>query len=130
MRATEQVSIHSVKAHLKEQSDFNLRQTAEHQTPQFGKSLDSFSITPRSVTDGAILLLPLICLAIWAIVTSILTDLFEPGKEAAIAPKSGDALSPCYNCRFFSENFYLKCAVHPCTVLTAEASECSDYEPM
>lgn len=34
---------------------------------------------------------------------------------------------PCKNCRYFSGNFYLKCAVHPDTVLTKEASDCGDY---
>jgi hypothetical protein len=34
---------------------------------------------------------------------------------------------PCKNCRFFQQNSYLKCAVHPYTVLTKEATNCSDY---
>lgn len=34
---------------------------------------------------------------------------------------------PCSNCRFFSNNHYLKCAVHPSTVLTKYALNCSDY---
>ena len=34
---------------------------------------------------------------------------------------------PCRNCRFFANNQYLKCAVHPSTVLTAQATNCSDY---
>ncbi|HAZ49912.1 MAG TPA: hypothetical protein DDW76_37120 [Cyanobacteria bacterium UBA11369] len=34
---------------------------------------------------------------------------------------------PCKNCQYFSGNFYLKCAVHPNTVLTKEASNCADY---
>ncbi len=35
--------------------------------------------------------------------------------------------SPCTNCRFFDNNHYLKCAVHPELVLTKEALNCSDY---
>jgi hypothetical protein len=35
----------------------------------------------------------------------------------------------CHRCRFFNNNSYLKCAVHPCTVLTSEAKNCSDYWP-
>ncbi len=34
---------------------------------------------------------------------------------------------PCRNCKFFAQNQYLKCAVRPFTVLTAEAANCSDY---
>ncbi|WAL59144.1 hypothetical protein [Thermocoleostomius sinensis] len=36
---------------------------------------------------------------------------------------------PCRNCRFFSNNSYLKCAVHPSDVLKETAIDCSDYCP-
>lgn len=35
---------------------------------------------------------------------------------------------PCSRCRFFKNNSYLKCAIHPCTVFTSEAINCPDYE--
>jgi len=34
---------------------------------------------------------------------------------------------PCTNCRFFNQNPYLKCTVHPERALTREALHCSDY---
>lgn len=34
---------------------------------------------------------------------------------------------PCSNCRFFNNNLYLKCAVHPYKVLSEKAIDCSDY---
>ncbi|MBD2210683.1 hypothetical protein H6G64_00220 [Calothrix sp. FACHB-156] len=34
---------------------------------------------------------------------------------------------PCNNCRFFSRNKYLKCAVNPSSVLTTAAINCRDY---
>jgi hypothetical protein len=36
---------------------------------------------------------------------------------------------PCSSCRFFKNNPYLKCAVHPLKVSSAEAINCSDYKP-
>ncbi|MEH2382746.1 MAG: hypothetical protein V7K27_28320 [Nostoc sp.] len=36
---------------------------------------------------------------------------------------------PCKNCRFYSHNHYLKCAVNPSIVLTQEAINCSEYSP-
>lgn len=36
---------------------------------------------------------------------------------------------PCKNCRFFHQNFYLKCAIQPSKVLTKDALNCADYEP-
>ncbi|MEH1969515.1 MULTISPECIES: hypothetical protein [unclassified Nostoc] len=35
----------------------------------------------------------------------------------------------CKNCRFFNNNYFLKCAVHPTTALTKQALNCSDYSP-
>ncbi|MBE9208638.1 hypothetical protein IQ244_19265 [Nostoc sp. LEGE 06077] len=34
---------------------------------------------------------------------------------------------PCKNCRFYSNNHYLKCAVQPSIVLTDEAKNCSEF---
>jgi hypothetical protein len=35
---------------------------------------------------------------------------------------------PCHRCRYFSSgNPYLKCALHPVTVLTEQAVDCTDY---
>lgn len=36
---------------------------------------------------------------------------------------------PCYNCQFFKNNPYLKCAVQPSKVLSSDAMECPDYCP-
>lgn len=35
----------------------------------------------------------------------------------------------CTKCHFLNNNSYLKCAVHPDTVLKKEARDCLDYEP-
>ncbi|PSB67672.1 hypothetical protein C7B61_04940 [filamentous cyanobacterium CCP1] len=35
---------------------------------------------------------------------------------------------PCQSCRFYTHNPYLRCAVHPMTVMTEEAIDCSDYQ--
>lgn len=35
--------------------------------------------------------------------------------------------APCRNCKFFSNNLYLKCAIHPSVALTPKATNCSDY---
>ena len=37
---------------------------------------------------------------------------------------------PCQNCRFFTNNHYLYCTVHPSIVLTEQALDCSDYFPL
>ena len=35
----------------------------------------------------------------------------------------------CHRCRYFSDNFYLKCALHPVIALTEQAVDCRDYCP-
>lgn len=37
---------------------------------------------------------------------------------------------PCYNCRFSSEDAYLKCVVHPAKAMKQAAIGCSDYWAM
>ena len=35
---------------------------------------------------------------------------------------------PCTQCRFFTNNYSLKCTVNPCIANTEEAIDCSDYQ--
>ena len=36
---------------------------------------------------------------------------------------------PCRRCRYFSDNQFLKCTLHPVTALTEQAVDCRDYCP-
>lgn len=40
-----------------------------------------------------------------------------------------DCQASCENCRFFNNNPYIKCAIHPSKVLSAQARDCADYSP-
>ncbi len=33
----------------------------------------------------------------------------------------------CHRCQYFSDNSYLKCALHPVTVMTEETINCADH---
>ncbi|UBF30590.1 hypothetical protein K9N68_36050 (plasmid) [Kovacikia minuta CCNUW1] len=35
---------------------------------------------------------------------------------------------PCRSCRYFTNNAYLKCTVHPTIAMTQAATDCSDYQ--
>jgi hypothetical protein len=35
----------------------------------------------------------------------------------------------CSNCRYFNDNYFLKCALHPVTVMTEQSVDCRDYCP-
>jgi hypothetical protein len=40
-----------------------------------------------------------------------------------------DRKVPCRRCRYFSDNPYLKCTLHPVTAMTEQAVDCRDYCP-
>ncbi len=70
---------------------------------------------------------------VWASVVFIVSNFSKVWKVL----RDGDGIVtidcfkqvPCKNCRFFNNNYHLKCAVNPCTALTKEAINCSDYWP-
>lgn len=35
----------------------------------------------------------------------------------------------CHRCKYFHQNLYLKCALHPSTALTEDSIDCKDYSP-
>jgi hypothetical protein len=45
-------------------------------------------------------------------------NLFKPKLSLAI----------CDRCEYFNNNHFLKCALHPVTVLTKESASCRDYQ--
>jgi hypothetical protein len=80
-------------------------------------------------SDVAWLLLPIWFLIIVIIFTFAVSELAKAAREG-VAHLRYAQRTPCKQCRFFSGNFYLKCAVHPSTVLTEKAVNCPDYCPM
>jgi hypothetical protein len=46
----------------------------------------------------------------------------QPSSRLKIASKIA-----CSHCQFFYNNHFLKCALHPVTVMTEEAVDCKDY---
>jgi hypothetical protein len=71
---------------------------------------------------------PLCCCSAWALV-------FLLGHTLWIAARDGiwhlQRLHqiPCHRCRYFTDDYRLKCTVHPCKALTDRAIDCVDYEP-
>ena len=65
--------------------------------------------------------LGIICLFLWKLCSKRVVGGVS-GLTSRLVPPV-----PCRNCRFFAQNKYLHCAVHPATVLTPQAANCSDY---
>jgi hypothetical protein len=64
----------------------------------------------------------------WAILCLMISVILTVVRSEIIAIERLHDV-PCRNCKFFSKNPYLKCAVHPCIALTEKANNCSDYLP-
>ncbi len=83
---------------------------------------------PPSPSNALLTWFPLSCLVIYAVVSTILIyhdKVIHYLKRSWVSqPKI-----PCSTCRFFNDNYYLKCAVRPGAALTQDAINCSDYYP-
>ncbi|MGB7441512.1 MAG: hypothetical protein WA919_10620 [Coleofasciculaceae cyanobacterium] len=88
--------------------------------------------TPVSETTAPHQGIGLLTISLGLIGTALILSLFKRFGVGKSLNKGGDYLKltrqiPCYNCRFFNNNAYLKCAVHPSTVLSIVAKNCPDY---
>ena len=72
---------------------------------------------------GTLLRLLCACLVLAVCGWSLLSLLLDAVAKAKQMHKI-----PCTNCRFFTNNYSLKCAVNPCIANTEEAIDCSDYQ--
>ncbi len=82
-----------------------------------------------SISDIAISLSPLGFVIVWAVFLLILQKIRSALEEKMSLTVNGVSQVPCKNCKFFSNNHYLKCAVKPDIVLTEAAIDCSEYCP-
>ena len=79
-------------------------------------------IKTLSALDPAFSLTSLVVVS--AIGVAIYADIFKRSDRALALKQSQEIM--CRRCEFFSDNHYLKCTLHPTTVLTAQAINCRD----
>lgn len=79
-----------------------------------------------SLLGGELVWIPLSFMMIWTLVVLICSDAWKVAREGMLTVRTFQQV-PCKNCRFFSNNAYIKCAVQPSIVLTKQAMGCSDY---
>ncbi len=66
----------------------------------------------------------------WALFWVALSKIMTVVKDNQIFLKTKPLNKfPCQNCKYFSSNYYIRCAVNPSIVMTKEAKDCSDYLP-
>lgn len=84
----------------------------------------------ESIPYAPLFLASLCFIIVWAIMVFTVSALCKViDKKDGIVTTNRFKQVPCRNCRFFSNNYHLKCAVHPSTALTEQALNCSDYYP-
>jgi len=78
-------------------------------------------------TNAQLLLIPM-CLAViaWAVIFSRQSGFWKTVGNKRHTIKRCDQI-PCSSCRFFKNEPYLKCAVHPLKVSRADAINCPDF---
>lgn len=85
--------------------------------------------TPTDTThvlNGVLYTLPVLILVVWTIAVYRLSNPKVRVNQEITSRSSGQV--PCRTCRFFTNNPYLKCAVHPSIALTKQAIDCTDYQ--
>lgn len=98
-----------------------------HQVTLSEAKLDEAKPDALTPNDGGILWVSLAFILGWIVFfIRVLGMRLVVQKEIDYLLKSVDKV-PCKSCRFFSNNHYLTCAVHPSIALTKQASNCPDY---
>lgn len=82
-----------------------------------------------TIPDMAISLSPLGFIIGWVVFLLMLQKIRSFLNYKMVFPINSSHKVPCKNCRFYSNNNYIKCAVKPSIVLTDEAMNCSEYSP-
>ncbi|WP_052672527.1 hypothetical protein [Aliterella atlantica] len=87
-------------------------------------------VQSESTSYSSEMLLTVIYFFVFAVSLIIIKSFksYQTGKIQDATSKRSSQI-PCKLCRFFSHNYYLKCAVHPDLALKAEAINCPDYYP-
>jgi hypothetical protein len=88
-----------------------------------------FSLTVSIAAIGPHLVGPgtwVLRLVAWSLTGSMVWSLWRAiGDVSATARKMHQI--PCSGCRYFTQDYYLKCTVHPSRALSEEAIGCRDF---
>ncbi len=75
-------------------------------------------------------MIQLFCLVCaWSLVGLFVWNIYKICKESLVRLKRMHQI-PCSRCAFFTQEYCLKCTVHPIIALSEEAIACRDFEPL
>lgn len=81
------------------------------------------------ISASSLYIIPTAFFTFWLMYLIVSSDILKFAKHKFSVIKHLKQV-PCKNCRYFTNNPYLRCAVNPAVALTSEASNCSDYCPI
>ncbi len=73
------------------------------------------------------LLIPICLVSAWTVVIILLLSLWTAGRDGVATAKQMHQI-PCTGCVFFTNNYRLKCTVHPSIANTEAAIDCADFQ--
>ncbi|MEA5618987.1 hypothetical protein VB711_14215 [Cronbergia sp. UHCC 0137] len=73
-------------------------------------------------------LAPICFIGAWYVIILVLWTLWTTARNSISTAKQMHQI-PCHNCQFFTNNYRLKCTVHPSRASTEAAVDCCDYQP-
>ncbi|MBE9038972.1 hypothetical protein IQ246_28595 [aff. Roholtiella sp. LEGE 12411] len=73
-------------------------------------------------------LVPICFVVAWTLIILVVWSLWTAARDSVSTAKQMHQI-PCTSCQFFTDNYRLKCTVHPSTANTEEAINCIDYQP-
>lgn len=72
-------------------------------------------------------LVPICFVAAWGILGMALWSMWSAARDSISTAKKMHQI-PCANCQFFTDDYRLKCTVHPYIANTEAAIDCADFQ--
>ncbi|ALF54712.1 hypothetical protein ACX27_20760 [Nostoc piscinale CENA21] len=73
-------------------------------------------------------LVPICFVVAWGLMILVAWSLWSTARDSVATAKQMHQI-PCPGCQFFTDDYRLKCTVHPSVANTEEAINCMDYQP-
>ncbi|QLE57825.1 hypothetical protein [Nostoc sp. TCL26-01] len=73
-------------------------------------------------------LVPVCFIVAWAVMILFVWSIWSAARDSVTTAKQMHQI-PCTGCQFFTDDYRLKCTVHPSIANTEEAINCLDYQP-
>jgi hypothetical protein len=68
-------------------------------------------------------------MAILLALGTVMAACISPKERPSSAKFESDSKVMCHSCKYFHNNLFLNCTLHPSTVMTERAVDCKDYCP-